>query len=311
MREHCQHRCSEFAFREGKTVPLFMFGTLLLCQSVLIGPKQQKSVSSVFRFDRNRQHRSFKQMWKRDNYSFRSFEFSIYQKNFSHQKDHCKRDQRTLWKFRSTEFSFRNMNVRMCHRKQCMFFDQASISQLWKDRSQWRHSFAKKDSTWCFLVSHLHEQYRKNAWVKVSHTECWEIPVEIARILLLQRQWSSETPKNRTQTNHWVGDQYRILKKVLSCKLQWLHFEWLWYFLLNKNCFQYWGPNWCFLLRCFIHRDLLNEHFRMNLSQTLRFFLWRQIIRANEASVHKKRNAKKKRNMWPLKKNLFHVFLLC
>lgn len=28
MRKHHRHRCSEFAFREGKTVPLFVFGIL-------------------------------------------------------------------------------------------------------------------------------------------------------------------------------------------------------------------------------------------------------------------------------------------
>ena len=145
--------------------------------------------------------------------------------NFSHQKDHCKRDQRTLWKFRSTEFSFRNMNVRMCHRNLCMFFAQASLSQLWKDRSQWRHSSLRKDSTWCSLVSHLHEQCQKSAWVKVSHTECWVNLIEIVCILPLQIQRSSETPANRIRICHWVGDPHPILKRVLSCKLQRLCFE--------------------------------------------------------------------------------------
>ena len=283
-----------------KTVSLFVLGNLLLFQS----QKEQKSVSLVFRFDQNLQHRSFKQMWKRDNYSFRSFEFSIYQKNFSHQKDNCKRDQRTPWKFRLTEFSFQSMNARMCHRNLCMFFDQASPLQLWKGQNQWRHSFARKDSTWCFLVLHLHEQCRKNAWVKASHTECWVILIVLYGIFPLQIQSSSETLTNRIQTNHWVGVLHQMLKRVLPYKLLLLHFELFWYFLLNKNFFQHWSPNRCFLLQHFIHKDLLNEHFRMNLFQIPRFSLWRQIIRANEASVHKKRNAKKKRNMWPLKKRV-------
>ena len=65
MREHRRHRCSEFAFREGKTVSLFVFGTLLLCQSVHIGPEKQKYVGFAFWFDQNSQHRSFEQKWKR------------------------------------------------------------------------------------------------------------------------------------------------------------------------------------------------------------------------------------------------------
>ena len=246
---------------------------------------------------------------KLNEYFFWSLEFHVCQKNFSLQKDHCKKDQRTLWNFRSTEFSFRNMNARMCHRNLCMFFAQVSISQREKDRSQWRHSFAKKDSTSCFLVLRLHEQCQKNAWVKVSHKECWEILVEIVRILPLQRQRSSETLTNQIQTNHSIENPHRMQRKALSCKLLLLHFEWFWYFLL-KCYFQHWDSSWCFLLRHFLHRDLSNEHFRKNLFRIPRFFLWRQIIRADGANSHKKRNAKKKRNMWPLKNTLIRILLL-
>ena len=67
---------------------------------------------------------------------FSSFEFHIYQVNFSHQKDRCKRDQRNLWNFRLTDFSFKYKSAQMCQRNLCMFFDQVSLSQLGKDQNQ-------------------------------------------------------------------------------------------------------------------------------------------------------------------------------
>ena len=80
---------------------------------------------------------------------------------------------------------------------------------------------------------------------------------------------------------------------------------------MNKKYFQYWDSISCFWLLYLPHRDLSNEQFHKLLSHLIWDFLWRRIISVNKIHSHKKRNAKKKRNMWPLKKNLTRVFLLC